>query len=91
MIERAKATARSIYGEAEVLAATDTNMAARMARHAALTHNEARIHAMVNLARSHPPIPASFQTFDANDWLIGTATGAVEHIYDAPAIAHATD
>ncbi len=83
VIEMAKKTATGIYEEAASAASIDSAIAARMAKHASVSLNEARIHSMVKLAQSQSPIPAKIETFDDNDNLLGTAAATIDLVSGA--------
>jgi putative DNA primase/helicase len=47
-------------------------------RHAIKSQSEARINAMVNLARAEPGVTMSAERLDADPWLIGVQNGVIE-------------
>lgn len=60
--------------------AADPDSARReaVAKHSTKTESEKSIRAMINLAKSEPPIPARPDDFDADPWLLNTPKGMVD-------------
>ena len=70
----AKETVRGIYQEAA--GAEDENRRKALAKHAARSEAEAKIRAMLELAKSE--VPASPDEFDSTPWLLNAANGTVD-------------
>jgi putative DNA primase/helicase len=70
----AKETVRSIYGEAA--AAEDEDQRKALAQHATRSEAEARIRAMLELAKSE--VPVSPDELDADPWLLNADNGTVD-------------
>ena len=70
----AKKTVRSIYGEAS--AAEDEGVRKAIAQHATRSEAEARIKAMLELAKSE--VPVSPDELDATPWLLNAPNGTVD-------------
>ncbi len=70
----AKDTVRGIYGEAA--AAEDEDRRKALAKHAAGSESEAKIRAMLELAKSE--VPASPDDLDAAPWLLNAPNGTVD-------------
>jgi putative DNA primase/helicase len=70
----AKETVRTIYGEAA--AAEDENRRKALAQHATRSEAEAKIKAMLELAKSE--IPVAPDELDADPWLLNTPNGTVD-------------
>jgi putative DNA primase/helicase len=76
IMRRAEDTALSIFNEAMTLNnQTDRN---ELLRHAMRSQSEARLTAMVNLARAEEGVTVSAEVFDADPWLLGVQNGVVE-------------
>lgn len=76
-IERlAKATVRSVYDEAGL--AEDEERRKAIARHALRSEGEARIRAMVALARSEPTVSVTPAMLDRDPWLLCCANGTID-------------
>lgn len=76
VIELAKATAKSIYGEAAT--ATTRELGDALAKHAHRSLDVARIKAMIELAASDPRIVVRAADLDRHDHLLGVANGVVD-------------
>ncbi len=75
-VERlAKATVRNIYGEAA--ACDDKDIREKIASHAHRSESEARIKAMVSLARTEPEIVLKHEDLDRDPWLLNVANGTL--------------
>lgn len=72
---RAKGTVRAIYHEA---AEAEGDRSKALGRHALRSEAEARIAAMVTLARSEPGIPVVPQQLDVDPWLLNVKNGTVD-------------
>lgn len=72
---RAKETVRSIYLEA---AQAEGGRSKELARHALRSEAEARIAAMVALARSEPGVPVRSEELDADPWALNVLNGTVD-------------
>lgn len=72
---RAKNTVASIYSEAAI--AIDSEQRKTLAAHATRSESEARINAMINLAKSEPGIPVSPNMFDIDPWLLNCENGTL--------------
>jgi hypothetical protein len=76
MVDRlARDTVRTIYLEAG--AAKDGDRGS-LAKHAVKSEAEARLRAMVNLARAEPDIPVSASELDADPWVLNCRNGLVD-------------
>lgn len=75
-MELAKRATLSIYSEVEF--ATDEKERADIAKHAIRSESEARLGAMINLARSEPGIPIAMQELDRNPWLLNCKNGTLD-------------
>ncbi len=80
VVRRAKVTAREIYAEAAK--ASTKEEAAAIAAFARRTEGQARLEAMINLARSEmepaPGIPVTPDQLDRNPWLVSVTNGTLE-------------
>lgn len=77
IVERfAKATVRSIYHEAGG-AANDGDRGS-LAKHALKSEAEARLRAMVNLAKTEPDIPVNISQLDADPWFLNCLNGTLD-------------
>lgn len=72
----AKATVRSIYGEAH--ACTDEERRKAIAKHAADSEKAARRAAMITLAQSEKGIPVLPAEFDADPWAFNVLNGTID-------------
>lgn len=72
----AKATVRSIYGEAEK--ANDEGRRQMLAEHALKSERRERRNAMVSLAQSEPGIPVLPQELDADPWAFNVLNGTLD-------------
>jgi len=72
----AKRTVAAMYAEAA--ADEDNERRKALAKHAAKSEGEARINAIVSLARSEPTIPVRPQELDADPWLFNLANGTLD-------------
>jgi putative DNA primase/helicase len=70
------ATVRTIYLEAGA-AANDRDRGG-LTKHALKSEAEARLHAMVNLAKTEPEIPVSVTQLDADPWLLNCRNGTLD-------------
>jgi len=73
---RAKGTARGIYREAAGV--SDLKHFESIVRWAQQSESEARIRAMINLAKTEPGIPARVDDLDADPWLLGVKNGTLD-------------
>jgi len=73
---RAKATVASIYSEAE--GCQDGEERSKVAKHAVASEAEARLRAMVALARTEPTVALHPDQLDAEPWLLSCANGTVD-------------
>ena len=73
---KAKGTARSIYAEATAVA--DGSERRAIAAHAARSEAQARIQAMILLARSEPGVPVRPDALDADPWLLNCENGTLD-------------
>lgn len=72
----AKGVVRSIYAEAQQ--AADETRRKELAKHAIKSEAEARVQAMVNLARHEEGIPVRLDDLDADPWLLNCRNGTVD-------------
>lgn len=72
---RAKQTVRAIYHEA---AEAEGDRSKALGRHALRSEAEAKIAAMVTLARSEPGIPVLPKQLDADPWLLNVKNGTID-------------
>ena len=73
---QAKATVATIYADAA--AELDTDRRKALAKWAAASESDARINAMISLARSEPGIPVAPQQLDTDPWLFNVLNGTIE-------------
>jgi putative DNA primase/helicase len=73
---RAKLTVGSIYGEAE--RGGDEKERGKRAAHAIRSEADARIRAMIDLARSELCVPVLPENLDAEPWLLACANGTID-------------
>lgn len=73
---RAKETVASIYAEASE--AADIKEREQIAKHAMRSESDARINAMINLAKSEPGIPILPEQVDADPWLLNLRNGVLD-------------
>jgi len=73
---RAKETVRAIYEEAA--GAKDSGRRATLGKWAALSESEARLRAMVSLAKSEPGVPVIPSELDTDAWQLNCANGTVD-------------
>jgi putative DNA primase/helicase len=73
---RAKATARSVYGEAAAAMSEDARK--RLAAWAMKSESEPGIRRMLELAKSEPGIPVTLRELDRDPWLLNTPSGTVD-------------
>jgi len=71
---KAKETVASIYAEAANEELSEKERA-QIAKHAMKSESDARINAMINLAKSEPGIPVLPKQFDADPWLLNVQNG----------------
>jgi hypothetical protein len=72
----AKDTVRKIYLDAG--GATNDSGRESLAKHALKSEGEARLRAMVNLAKTEPEIPVSVAQLDADPWLLNCRNGTLD-------------
>jgi putative DNA primase/helicase len=73
---KAKETAESIYKEAAT--ATDPDERQALAKWAVCSESEARIRAMISLAKSEPSIAVAADQLDADTWLLNCLNGTID-------------
>jgi putative DNA primase/helicase len=73
---RAKETVLALYGE--VSRPNDEEKRRRLAQHAARSQAEARIKAMIELAKSEPGIPVTPEQLDAAPWILNVRNGTLD-------------
>ena len=73
---RAKETVRAVLAEAAAI--PDNERSKQLARHALRSQAEARIMAMISLARSEPGVPVLPQQLDADPWLFNCQNGTID-------------
>lgn len=71
----AKKTASIIYAEAAD--AESDSLRKDLAAWAKASHARGRLDAMIEMAKSEPPIPATHDVFDSDPWLLNCANGTV--------------
>jgi len=77
IVERfAKDTVRKIYLEAGDTANGTDRQA--LGKHGLKSEAEARLHAMVNLAKTEPDIPVNISALDADPWLLNCRNGTLD-------------
>lgn len=75
VVDLARGVARAIYHDA-MRAAGDEHKTAM--RWAAVSGNAPRIHAMLDLARTHPGTPVLAEELDADPWLLNVTNGTLD-------------
>jgi putative DNA primase/helicase len=73
---RAKDVPRALYREAAELDGADARKVA--ARWAALSESQAKLEAMVSLARSEPGVPITPEQLDRDPWLLAVENGSLD-------------
>lgn len=76
VVRLAKQAARGIYSEAA--GCEDTDRRRKVADHALRSESRRAIKAMIDLARSEPPIPVRMSSFDTDPWLLNVENGTVD-------------
>jgi putative DNA primase/helicase len=76
VVRRAKATVRSIYGEAE--RAPSKEAARKLSEHATASESASRLRAMVHLAASERGIPVLPDELDRDPWILNVANGTID-------------
>jgi putative DNA primase/helicase len=76
VMRRAKATIREMYEE--VASITDDGKRLNLLDHARHSESEARLRAMVTLARSEPGIPVTPDALDLDPWLLNVLNGTID-------------
>lgn len=76
IMERAKNTARQIYGEAS--SAVDSKLQEEIAKHARVSQKLERLSAMIRLAQSIPAIIVRGKDLDSNPMLLAVRNGVVD-------------
>lgn len=76
VIRHAKATVRSIYGEAEK--APDSEVRKALADHARRSESASKLRAMVDLAASEAFIPVRVAALDADPWKLNCQNGTID-------------
>ena len=74
VIRRAKETVRQMYGEAAKMPGGDGEP---LVKHALATARDARLRAMIDLARSEPGIPILPDALDTDPWLLNVENGTL--------------
>ncbi|WP_168206581.1 phage/plasmid primase, P4 family [Lacipirellula limnantheis] len=76
VMRAAKDVADGIYKEAATCEDHDEQEA--LVKWAKTSHSRTRLDAMIELAKSEEPIPASHESFDADPWLLNCVNGTVD-------------
>ena len=76
VMEMAKATAREIYAEGNVV--NDSAVCKRIAAHCIASQGAARLKAMLELAESIPALVVPMADLDADRWLLGVENGTLD-------------
>jgi putative DNA primase/helicase len=76
VMRRAKRTARSIYDQATQC--DDPDRRQDLAKFAAKCESAQKLNAMLSLAKSEQPIPATIESLDAQPWLLNVENGTID-------------